>query len=518
MIFQRRSMTLLLSLMMVLLAACVAPAQTAPPATASDTNAVSTKANTTRGTLRIAHPLFSGGKESLDPISPTNFANAIVILYDRLVRLGDDGRVAPDLAVSWTPDKSAKEWVFALRKGVKFHNGQPLTSADVAYSFGRILAPKSTSSLASTLSLIDRIETPDKQTVVFRLKQSDADFPLLLVEYTARIIPDGSGDTIGATGIGTGPFKLKSFNAEGTTVLVANDDYWRGAPGLAAIELIGIADAKARSAAVLAGQIDALLNTTAVQGDLFAANPDFVTQSFPTGEWYSLLMRTDTPPFNDVRVRQAMRLVADRQVMVDLVLGGQGTVACDTPVGPKDANHWETTCPQDIERAKKLLADAGHPGGLDVTLFTSDLEAWMTPLAEVYKQQAAAAGINVTLKVVPADGYFTEIWLKAPFYPAFWSERPADLILNLLWRSTADWNESHYQNPKFDQLLDKARQELDFEARRKLYQQAQQILVEDGGNLIPFYVNLTHVYSAHVAGINPVSYREFNWETITKSK
>ena len=119
---------------------------------------------------------------------------------------------------------------------------------------------------------------------------------------------------------------------------------------------------------------------------------------------------------------------------------------------------------------------------------------------------------------MPADGYFTELWLTAPFYPSFWSERPADLILNLLWRSTAEWNETYYQNPEFDQLLDTARQELDFEARRNLYQQAQQILVEDGGNLIPFYVNLTHVYSAHVSGISPVSYREFNWETITKSE
>lgn len=518
MIFQRLSRTFLLSLMLVFIAACVVPPQTSPPAPSSATNAASTEETTTRGTLRIAHPLFSGGEESLDPISPTNFANAIVILYDRLVRLGDDGRVAPDLAVSWTPDETATAWVFALRNGVKFHNGQPLTSADVAYTFERILAPDSTSSLASTLSLIDSIETPDEQTVVFRLKQSHADFPLLLVEYTARIIPDGSGDTIGTTGIGTGPFKLASLNAEGTTVLVANDDYWRGTPALAAIELIGIADAEARSAAVLAGQIDALLNTTAVQGDLFAANPDFVTQSFPTGEWYSLLMRTDTPPFDDVRVRQAMRLVADRQMMVDLVLGGEGTVACDTPVAPKDAYHWETTCPQDIERAKDLLADAGYPSGLDVTLFTSDLEAWMTPLAEVYQQQAAAAGIKVTLEVVPADGYFTELWLTAPFYPSFWSERPADLILNLLWRSTAEWNETYYQNPEFDQLLDEARRELDFEVRRNLYQQAQQILFEDGGNLIPFYVNLTHVYSAHVSGISPVSYREFNWETITKSE
>lgn len=162
--FQRRSLTLLLSLMMVLLAACVVPTQTAGPTASADTNAAATAENTTRGTLRIAHTLLSGGEESLDPISPTVFTDAVVILYDRLVRLGDDGRVAPDLAVAWTPNETATAWVFALREGVTFHNGQPLTAADVAYTFERILAPNSTSSLAGTLSLIDRIETPDDQT------------------------------------------------------------------------------------------------------------------------------------------------------------------------------------------------------------------------------------------------------------------------------------------------------------------------------------------------------------------
>lgn len=229
-------------------------------------------------------------------------------------------------------------------------------------------------------------------------------------------------------------------------------------------------------------------------------------------------MRTDTPPFDDARVRQAMRLVADRQEIIDLVLAGQGTVACDTPVIPTDAYHLERDCPQDIEQARDLLAEAGYVNGLDVTIFTSTLETWMIPLAEVYQQQAAAAGINVELVVVPADNYISEVWAIAPFFPSYWRERPADLILNLVWRSTADWNESHYQNPEFDQLLDQARQALDFETRRVLYQQAQQILAADGGTLIPFYTNLTHIYSTDVSGIAPISFREFHWETITKSE
>ncbi len=458
------------------------------------------------------------GKETLDPATPVNFEYAIILLYDRLVRLNPDGHVAPDLATVWAANDDATAWTFTLREGVTFHDGKPLTSADVAYSFQRILDPALEAPAAATLGIIATIETPDEGTVVFPLGQPHADFPSLLVEYTARIIPDGSGETIATTGIGTGPFKLESLNVEGTTVLVANDAYWNGAPGLAGIELIAIADADARSTAALAGQVDIILNTTATQAALFADNPDFVTVSFPTGQWATLVMRTDTPPFDDVRVRKAMRLVVDRQAMIDLVLDGQGTISCDNPVSTTDAYYWATECPQEIEQAKALLAEAGYAEGLDVTLYTSDTEAAFIPLAEVYQQQAAAAGINVTLEVVPADSYWSDVWLTEAFYPSFWRDRPADLILNLLWRSTASWNESYYKNPAFDQLLDDARKELDFEARRELYQQAEQMLFEEGGHLIPFYVNLTHIYGANVAGVEATSFREFHWKTITKSE
>lgn len=280
--------------------------------------------------------------------------------------------------------------------------------------------------------------------MLFRLAQPHADFPSLLVSYMAHIIPEGSGDTIGETGIGTGPFKLVSFDAEGTTVLAANDDYWRGAPELAGIELIAIADSVARTSAVPAGQIDVLLNTPSAQAALFADNPGFETITFPTGEWSGLVMRTDTPPFDDVRVRKAMRLLADRQAFVDLVLEGQGTVVCDTPVAKRDVYHWETACPQDLEQARALLAEAGYADGLNVTIYTASTFPEFIPLAEVYQQQAAAVGITVDIEVVPPDNFWSDVWLTEAFYPIAWRERPADLILNLVWRSTADWNESYY--------------------------------------------------------------------------
>jgi len=509
-------------LVLALLSACTPTAQPAVSTDDAAENAVTSGAESAesaqRGTLRIPHPLTMNGKDTLDPASPLNFEYAIIMLYDRLVSLGEGGQIIPALATAWEANEDATAWTFTLREGVTFHDGKPLTSADVAYTFRHILDPAVEAPAAATLNLIETIETPDEGTVVFQLGQPHADFPSLLVEYMARIIPDGSGDTIASTGIGTGPFKLESFNAEGTTVLVANDDYWNGAPQLAGIELIALADAEARGIALQADQVDIILNTTATQAALFEGNPDYTVLSFPTGQWGTLVMRTDTPPFDDVRVRKAMRLVADRQAMVDLVLDGQGTVACDNPVSTTDIYFLETECPPNIEQAKALLAEAGYADGLEVTLYTSDAESIYIPLAEVYQQQAAAAGINVNLEIVPADSYYTDVWGTEAFYPSYWRERPTDLILNLLWRSTTDWNESYYRNPAFDQLLDEARRELDFEQRRALYQQAQQMIMDEDGHLIPFFVNLTHIYSANVTGVEARSSREFRWETIAKSE
>jgi peptide/nickel transport system substrate-binding protein len=176
--------------------------------------------------------------------------------------------------------------------------------------------------------------------VVFTLNQPHAELPLLLMSIFTSIIPADSGETIGETGIGTGPFKLETLDPAGTTRLVANDEYWQGAPGLAAIELIGIPDADARLQALQAGQIDLLFEPTPQQALVLEGNDALTIQRFPGGVWYSISMRTDAPPFDDVRVRKAMRLVADRQEMVDVILQGEGTVTCDTVVGPSAPHHW----------------------------------------------------------------------------------------------------------------------------------------------------------------------------------
>jgi peptide/nickel transport system substrate-binding protein len=197
-------------------------------------------------------------------------------------------------------------------------------------------------------------------------------------------------------------------------------------------------------------------------------------------------MRTDIAPFDNLPLRRAMRVVADRQEMVDVALGGAGVVACDTPVKPDDQYRNNPDCSPNPELAKELLAEAGYDGEL-FTLFISDVCSDWTPLAEVYQQQLDAIGVNMEIKVVPSDGFWTDAWMVEPFVATCWGERPADQILNEAFRSGAVWNETFWSNEEFDAQLDTARNEQDFDARKAAYQAAQELIWLEGGALIPYH-------------------------------
>ena len=469
-----------------------------------------------RGAFRITHYQQWAGKESLDPASPTRFNPVVEIIYDRLVALDKNGMPTPSLAVSLEHDETGMKWTFHLREGVTFHDGKPFTSADVIYTFRHLLDPVLEAPAAAVLQIVDteRLEAPDDLTVVFNLTDPHADFAPLLAYYQNRIIPDGSADTIGQTGIGTGPFKVGVIDLEGTTVLVANDNYWAGPPGLARIEIIGIADSEARLNAFLADQIDYEDDVDPEVLPMFEDNPNYVIQDIPSGNNQTMVMNTTMPPYDDVRVRQALKLVADRQEMVDIVLGGHGMIACDSPVWIGDPYHLPFDCPPDVERAKELLTEAGYPDGITVELKVSDIGPQMIPIAIVYKEQAAKAGITVEIVQVPSDGYWSEVWLVEPFVACHWSQRTADQVLNQIYTCGATWNDGYWCNEEFDQLLVDARGIFDFEERKKIYQQAIQLLVEESGTITVLFVNELRLINARVKGIPTVPAYEIPWNEI----
>ena len=468
------------------------------------------------GTLRQAHEVQFGNASDLDPISKGRVFTVTEKIMNRLVRPGLDGKPAPDLALSWTANATATEWTFKLRDGVTFHNGKPFTAADAVYSLKRVQDPKMDSPARAAIRMIDKIEAVDAKTVKMTLAAPYADLPLILTDYRLMMIPDGSGDTIKTTGIGTGPFKLEKFDAQGTTTLVANMNYFDGPPGVAKVEIIGIPDAQARFQALMGKQVDMLpTSITPQQRTLLERSGGFSFQNVSTGNWRGIVFRTDVKPFNDVRVRKAIRLAVDRKAMLDLAAGGLGSLSCDTPVGPADQYRWHSTCNQDIPKARALLAEAGYPTGIDLEIPVSTVEGVWPAMAEVFQQQVAAAGIRAKIVQVPSDGYFNEIWMKRPVSMTRWNQRPADSALNEIYRTGATWNESFFKDAKFDAMVDDARRELNFDKRKAKYQQAQEYLWENSGTLVGFHATLNVATTARVKNLDAVENFTIRWNRIT---
>ncbi|CAG20637.1 ABC transporter substrate-binding protein [Photobacterium profundum] len=469
-------------------------------------------------TLRTPHQLEWRGQESLDPISSTRFYYPVQMLYNRLVRQDESGAPSPELATKWTSNKTATEWVFDLRENVKFHNGKELTSADVVATINRILDPQRDAPVRAVLSIIQEVTALNDYSVQFKLKKAHSDFPILLMDYRIKILPKNVDQDKSLVGIGTGPFKLENLNVEGTTNLIANSEYWEGKPKLDGIDLIAIADDSARVQALLARQIDWIgwSGVTSQQLPLFQYNSMFKVDSISTGDWRGIIFKNDVEPFTDPRVRKALRIVTDREEMARLVLGEDGgATTCDTPVWKGDQYRMNLECKQDIEGAKKLLAEAGFPDGLDIDLYTSNTDTYFRPLVEIYQRQAAKANIRVHIKMTPSDSYWNDVWMKKPAFTALWGQRPTDQVLNEVYRSTAQWNESAWNNPDFDQLLDEARLTLDFDPRKKLYIDAQKMLWEEGGTLIPFHLRNHRVMMKNVT-IPAVDDFSIRWNLVTK--
>ncbi len=467
------------------------------------------------GTFRQAHEVGFGAASDMDPISRGRVFTVTEKIMSRLVRPGLDGKPAPDLALSWSSNANATEWTFKLREGVKFHSGKPFTSADAAYSLRRVQDPKLDSPARSSISMVKSIETPDAKTLKLILAAPYADMPLVLTDYRLMVIPEGAGETIKATGTGTGPFKLEKFDAQGTTVLVANKDYYDGAPGVARMEIIGIPDGQARFQALMGKQIDMLQGISRQQRQLLERSSGFTVQEIPTGNWRGIVFRTDMKPWDDPRVRRAVRLAVDRKAMMELAAGGAGVVGCDTPVGPKDQYRSTKTCAQDIAKAKALLAEAGYPNGIDLELPVATLQAEWPAMAEAFQQQVAPAGFRVKIAQVPTDGYFNEIWMKRPVSMTRWNDRPADAILNEAYRGGAKWNEAFFKDAKFDTLLDAARSELNFDKRRAKYLEAQDYLWENGGTLVGFHALIQVGHTARVKNLDAVENFGIRWHKIT---
>jgi peptide/nickel transport system substrate-binding protein len=430
-------------------------------------------------------------------------------VYNRLVNLDSSFQPIPELAKSWSVSGDGLTWTFDLETGVKFHDGRPMTAKDVVFSFRRLLDPAVGSPATSVLNFLepDGITAVDDHTVTFKTPNVVADLPTVLAIKYGMIVPDGSTkEDLKVKAMGTGPFVQDVYSpTETRRVFQRNKNYWReGLPKAECLELSVITEEVTRLAAIKSGAADLILSAGAASAGTLASDPMLKLEKSAPGTYLTISMWTDTPPFDDVRVRQALKAVIDRQLLVDTILLGNGTPGNDNPIPPTSPDAYTAEVKkQDIEKAKQLLAEAGHASGLTVELNTGEGFPGMVALAQAYQQMAAQAGITVNIINNPADSYWDVIWMKKPFFISNWSGRPAAEALPYTFSSDATYNEARWKNPDFDRLLKEARAETDSAKRSQLYKDAQQLLSEHGGVIVPYFVSDVAVMRADCEGYSP---------------
>ena len=456
-----------------------------------------------RGILRELHTSWWGGQEVLDPVAAATWTPPRELLYDRLIILNEQGVPTPYLASSWTVDDSLMKWTFNIREGVTFSDGQPLTSQDVRYTMEHVLNPDIGGQAASVLTMVDRegFETPDDNTFVMNLFSPSVDLPMLMRNETLRVIPDGqTREFMVRNANGTGPYTVEHISVDGLSSFVSRDDYWNGLPGTEKVTVVLISGGDARVQALLADRVSAARGISIAQAQLVEGDSDFILLENATGSIQIMVALQNSPPYDNLQVRQAMKAVVDPEEMIALTTQGHGVVAWNNPVNPGDRYRLPMECPQDIERARALLAEAGYADGLDIELITSNLSGPWIGMATAYQQQAAPAGIDVEIKMAPADGYWSEIWTHVPFSHSSWGWRAGEQVLNEMFRCAAGWNEGEYCDSDYEALLDAADAEPDFDRRKALYQEAQRHVVDTSGVMIPFFQNYITAVNASVHG------------------
>jgi peptide/nickel transport system substrate-binding protein len=446
------------------------------------------------GTLNVA---LSADVNTLDPaLSVSTTDNSITMaIYDNLIRRSANGSLEPMLAESWEANDDLSEYTLKLREGVTFRNiDQAFTSADVKYSIERMQNPDTGSAASAALGFIQSIETPDDHTVKLVLESSNAFAPDTLSLYQGRMLPHTVDESrLALEEFGTGPYRILEHKPNESTVFERNPDYWYGAgtdrerPYAETLIFQYIPEEETRLLALIAGDVDIMWPTTSAQAMQVDANDGTHTSITSSGSYLTLAPQIDKEPFNDLRVRQAMQLATDRNLINEAALFGLGTIANDMPIPPSDAHASGLRAPAyNVAEAKKLLAAAGHDDGLEITLHTSTVGAGMVELAQAAKESMRDGGINISIQQAPEDSYWSDVWLVEPFTTVTWNGRNADQALSIVYMSDAPWNESHFYNDEVDSLIKAARGQ-DLDERRESYKKIHQIFLAEVPRLIPVF-------------------------------
>ncbi|MFF1880113.1 ABC transporter substrate-binding protein [Pseudarthrobacter sp. NPDC058196] len=489
-----------ISLGALLLAACT----NSPGSTGSEQSGGTPKKG---GTLRIS--IGDGGSsDTLDPgtILTANATLAVKSIYDPLAVTDTDFKAQPALATSWEANADATKWTIHLREGVKWHDGSDFTSKDVMYTISRWLDPKSESALNGFLSpYLDMggVSAPDASTIVLNLKKANS----VLMETiganpASHLIKEGVTDFSGKNLVGTGPFKLTSWSPGTGWKAVRNDAYWGDTVYLDGIEATVTPDQGAKLQAALSGAADV---TDMIPVSLWAGiqgRNDLALETIKNRQSWAFAFDQRVAPFNDSRVLDAIKLATDRDKMVETALLGHGSATADVPIAPDSSWYPANLKPEyDPDKAKKLLADAGFPDGLDIKLSVTDSVPGMLDAAQAWQQVVKSAGINVTLDQFSPDTYWSKGWMATPAFVDTFTQFFPPVGFDAFYRKSAAWPLTHFADPAVDKKVDELYAATDQRRQVELTQEAYLQARKSYGLLIPVFSDAAYARSSKVNGL-----------------
>jgi peptide/nickel transport system substrate-binding protein len=454
------------------------------------------------GVLRIG--LTGGSKtDTVDPHHHVTYTDQARLsnLYEPLFGRDAAYNIEPVLAESMEVSERGKVWTLRLRAGVEFHNGKPLDADDVIFTLKRIRQTAGTGAPSMSVVDFDGLRRIDARTVRIPLSQPYAQFQDDLAQYYMAIVPVGFDL---AKPVGTGPFRYGTFEPGKSSSFPRFERYWRsGEPYTDELVILDFADDEARVQALINGQVEAIDNLPQTQiATVKAAGASVLISE--TGAWTPFTMRVDVPPFNDVRVRQAFRLIVDRDQMVSQALNGQGRVGNDLYALYDDSYAKELPQrKQDLAQARSLLRQAGH-ADLQVELVTSrGIGAGAVEAAQLFATQAKGAGADVRVRIVDSSVFYGKDYLSWAFAQDFWFTRNYLPQVTQGSSPNAPFNECHWNDPAFNSLISQARAELDKTKRTQLVKEAQRIEYERGGYIVWAFENQVDAHASTVTGFVP---------------
>ena len=484
-------------------------------------------------------------QEMTDPATFSWTERSVVArhIIEYLTLTGPDNITRPYLAKSWEASDDLKTWTFNLHKGIKWSNGDDFNADDVVFNFTRWLDPKTGSSnLGLFNSMMEdtgekdkdgkavkrmtkgAVEKVDAHTVRIHLNSPVLSIPENLYNYPTGIVHrnfEKEGSDLSKNPVGTGPYTLAEFRLGEVAVLKKRKEpYWDGEVTLDEIRFVDLGkDPGASIAALATGQIDALYELDLTTLEAAKNIPGITIQSIPSAQTGVIRMNVSKKPFDDVRVRKAIQKTCDAQRQLDIAHQGLGVVGEHHHVASLHPEYFKLPeYKQDIEGAKKLLAEAGHAGGLTVACNVGNTNGtWEQDSVAVLKEDAAKAGITININVMPSSKYWDE-WTTAPLSLTSWTHRPlGTMVLALAYRSGVPWNETGYANAEWDDLLTEAESTLDVEKRRAKMEKIEKILQDDAILVQPFFRSVFTAARDNVKNfeMHPTRYYRFHKVTVS---